>query len=671
MTDDDPWAKFPDAVPAAPPSSGEDPWARFPDSGTTSPPSPPSPPDKYKQAAIDLRNKVIATGGQPLEGYDRRIAQGAGLGWTDEFLAAATTPIEMARHGTWSPAEGYRYAKAISDLELEKTREKTAGPLGAAAEFAGGATSGGGLLARGAPVFAGRAGMAAKPLLNYAANIPKGIGFGALVGAGDAPTAADIPAGAAMGGVLGGTVAAVVPPLIMSTGALVRPLFNPLRNPQRVATEQVAKVSRDANVSPAELVQEISDAHAAGQPYTVADVLGKEGQRKLTAMAKVPGPQRDRITDVLTARNLNMPERTGGEVGTALGAPTTAEAASTALVERAGREAAPVYRAAERIPTWSDRLQPFLDDPIARQGLAHGVQLQRLRSVGTDRPFNPTDAMMRIDENGMPVVVGVPNMQTLHTLKVGLDRMVENNINPVTGNLTAEGNAIAGFRNRMLAEIDQINPTYARARQIYGGPMQVAEGIRTGSQMPTRGRSADTMAAFREAPQDVQGGIRIGYADKVRGDLERTGNIPTILREKSTKGRNELEGLSLYQGPRAPDRPDQLRRFLNREEEMQRTSKAALGGSSTAENVADIAAAPGGLPEAMGLASAAARGNPMGMVRNAYELASRHLRGETEKQRNAITDALLTSGPAEAQALADRIADFNRHLRNPFARPAP
>ena len=62
---------------------------------------------------------------------------------------------------------------------------------------------------------------------------------------------------------------------------------------------------------------------------------------------------------------------------------------------------------------------------------------------------------------------------------------------------------------------------------------------------------------------------------------------------------------------------------------MERTNTAALGGPATAENLADMAGAPGGMQDIMGLASSAAHGNAFTFIRNAYDMASRIGRGRT------------------------------------------
>jgi hypothetical protein len=221
------------------------------------------------------------------------------------------------------------------------------------------------------------------------------------------------------------------------------------------------------------------------------------------------------------------------------------------------------------------------------------------------------------------------------------------------------------MQRRLLGEIDSINPVYRRARQAYAGPMQIEEAIRFGRDMPTRGRAVDNIRQFEARTPSQQQGIRIGVADKVRGDLERTGNFPTYLREKSLKGQQELEALSPY-GPAT------LREALAREEIMQRTSRAALGGPQTAENLADMANAPGGM-EALGLAGKAVTGNFMGALGGAKDLLARVGRGENEAQRAAIARALLANDPSAVAAMQRRIAQHELRRRgvNPFVNRAP
>lgn len=168
----------------------------------------PAGADKYQQAAIEERNRLVAAGVPLPEGYTRRAMSGPLLGWGDEAAAAMSTPLEMARRGV-GPVEGYRYAKARETLADQAARERT-GLAGDAVEVLGGiALLPGQVFAN--PLSAVLGG-AAKGIRGAAARIA-GYGaesgvLGAVSGAGNAETVADIPKEAFKSGVTGAALGA-------------------------------------------------------------------------------------------------------------------------------------------------------------------------------------------------------------------------------------------------------------------------------------------------------------------------------------------------------------------------------------------------------------------------------------------------------------------------------
>ena len=281
-------------------------------------------------------------------------------------------------------------------------------------------------------------------------------------------------------------------------------------------------------------------------------------------------------------------------------------------------------------------------------------------------PFNPTDAaIVGFNEAGDPIIKGVPNFKTLQTAKIGLDSMIQKQTDPITGKMTPYGAALVGLKNWLNEQIAAFRPDYATANKLFSNPMRIKEAVQIGQDMARRGRPGDTVPAFQRLNAPEQQGVRIGWANSVLEPLERTGNFPTMLRAKSPKGQAELEALSPY-GPAT------LREMLAREEQMQRTSRQALGGSQTAENLADIAQGPGG-SEVLGLGANLMSGNFMGALRGGGEMLSRVARGESEAQRTAIARALLASEPDKVRAMQRRIAEYELRRRgvNPFVRRAP
>jgi hypothetical protein len=292
----------------------------------------------------------------------------------------------------------------------------------------------------------------------------------------------------------------------------------------------------------------------------------------------------------------------------------------------------------------------------------------------TGKPFKPTDpAITAFDEAGDPIISGVPNMRTLQQAKIGLDRMIEEAINPATGQASQYGRALIGFKQRLMEQINAINPDFAAANKVYGGPMSVRNAVDAGKDMASpNARFADVLDQFRANDPNLQQGNRIGIANQLNAPLER-GQIPSQLTPKSQQGTNILNETSLYQGPNKPvpgdaqmePRPggvpgeNQWQTFMNREDQMARTHQQATGGSPTFENFADANAQQGNVVKALG---SAVRGDIKGTLANAWEVAKAAGRGETEAQRNAIARMLLlTSKDGEEYArLMEHFANAER-----------
>jgi hypothetical protein len=117
---------------------------------------------------------------------------------------------------------------------------------------------------------------------------------------------------------------------------------------------------------------------------------------------------------------------------------------------------------------WNPRIQQFLDDPITKSGLARGIEIQRLEALAKGEKFNPTEyAITGVDDAGKPIVGSVPNMRTLDSVKNGLDAIIQEEKNALTGKPTRYGRAVDMARRSFLSEIDEISPTYARARATF------------------------------------------------------------------------------------------------------------------------------------------------------------------------------------------------------------
>jgi hypothetical protein len=214
-----------------------------------------------------------------------------------------------------------------------------------------------------------------------------------------------------------------------------------------------------------------------------------------------------------------------------------------------------------------------------------------------------------------------------------------------------------------MDQINSLNPAFKEANKVFAGPMSVRDAVKEGkaAASPTE-HFEDVLDAFRAKDPNVQQGYRIGYAGATTAPL-KSGQMPSNLLPRSQKGQVELNELSLDQGPLKPTprgipepgggRPPgeaPWRTFMNREDQMARTNQMALGGSSTAENAADMIAQS----NAMKAAGSLVRLKPQEAWGHAWEALKAAGRGENEAQRTAIAKAYLLnklSDPEEYAAL--------------------
>lgn len=135
---------------------------------------------------------------------------------------------------------------------------------------------------------------------------------------------------------------------------------------------------------------------------------------------------------------------------------------------------------------WSPRIQQFLDDPIVRQGLNKGLEVQRLESLAEGKAFNPSEfGVTGVDDAGKPIIGNVPNMRLLDAGKRGLDTILEQYRNPVTGRLVLDerGKAIDSVRRSYLKELDNLNPHYKAARASAGDYLSAQSAFDRGGKM--------------------------------------------------------------------------------------------------------------------------------------------------------------------------------------------
>lgn len=594
-------------------------------------------------SAADLRDPVrfevkaelnaARKAGAPIKsgGMPRQFLQGGTFGFGDEILAGLTTPLEMIKRKTFSPAEAYKYTKAREDILMDEARQQ-GGLAGTGMEIAGGLVTGSALA---------RGGLTAMPANPATATTARNIGgmaadgamFGAVTGAGEANGAdrvAGAATGAGLGALAGGAVGAAVP-VVSAVGRNALGWASAVRDPAGYAERQLARGIMESGQAPANIAAEVQRGAAAGQPYTIADALGNPGQRLLSAVTRAPGEGRTNAVNFLDARQAGQGRRIAQALADTFDAARTSDEARTALTATrratgnanygAARQAAGSVDTSAAITALDDVVSPGVTQmigPGAAENSVYGA-LTRMRSMlGNGRSQ-------------------VRDFDRALLAKQEMDALIE------------KGGTVAALlrpaRNALDDALAAASQPYAAARDAYRQQSRVIEALDTGRTAATRGRTENTTRTFAGLSPEEQGSFRVGYADPL---IENVQGAPVGVNKArpftSDAAQTEIDAFAV------PGRAPALRDALTRENRMFETRAMATGGSRTADNLADEAAL-GVNPE---IITNLMSGNLIQAGRNILSRSSGALSGNTSEVRRRLAEILLQGGTPDLQAVLQR-----------------
>lgn len=673
----DPWGQFPAVQPTQP--AGD--WDQFPAVGAA-----PQGGELVQEPGTGKWFRIGARGEwTPAEGPDRfRLAGLYAQNARDSIAGVAGTPVDLVNLGlsgiglgSEKPVLGSAWNRAMLDKLVPGGRmapaktvmEKVAAGTGAGLGGVIGTMLPAGAIAEGVGNFG--------PITrSVAAEMTRGPGsqmFGGIVGGtvGEVTgnpylgIGAGVTAGLGSEGVRRGTAA-----ILGRTGqqsalpGSIPPAFSgstPTRAEQAAAGMINKTLARDG-------VTDASDDLARlGPEGMLADIGGRNMRGKVRMVANAPGEGANIAEQALTARKAGEGSRIEKLMTDIFGKRVQAGQTVDDLVAQRGRDARPLYEKAFAAGTASDdpianemaeivrssqgmepvrygftspRVREFLADPITKQGIRRGLEVQRLESLAEGRPFNPRDfAISGIDNAGDPILSGVPNMRLLDAAKRGLDDILEGYRDTTTGKLALDqrGRAIDAVRKSLLKTLDDLNPDYAAAREAWSGPSQAMGAVARGRSVLRSGIDPYELAKqYGGMSASEKEMFRLGVADSIRkGAADNTQGSPAMRLFGNPKAvlNNQAERLKIIFG----DDFGKIRTLAENEATFNRTL-STLSGSMT-KPLADESSDLFGQLQA---GVRAARGSPTGII----EFLGRLNRG---------VNARMAIGPEEVQAAAAKM----------------
>lgn len=574
-------------------------------------------------AVDDLKNRLTTFGAN--------AAQGMSFGLGDEASGVVAGVKSLMGGGDYLPA--YRAERDDARADMATIGQaypamQTAGYLtGAAipAITAGPAATGQSMLGT-----AGRGGIL-------------GMTEGALQGAGNAD-GRGIAREAIKGGLIGGLAGVAAPAVIGLAGALKNTIKDPITGLLNVASKEKANraiagaLARSGKTAP-DLDAIIAAARAAGQPeFRMMDALGLPGRRMASGLTRSGGAPGDEVAEFLATRQAGQPERVGSFVEDAFGVGgTTAEKTRAALTTARGDAADVAYDAARGNAAPVD-VRAALGVIDSRTG---GMAGSGVAGDGIDAKLLGYRSRLA----AQPGPDGVMRELSDFDRVLGVKQAVQDDIGAaVRAGRNNEARELGKLAKELDAALEASSDMYRTANDEFRAASKVIGSVDEGSMMATRGRAADNVPKFGAMEAAEQNAARTGYGDRLLEQLEKISD-PTSNRAKplqSPKRVAEADAMTID--------PRLYAERLGRENTMWETQNRALGGSRTADNLADQSAMEGLAGGALAAARSGANFQFGDMVARIAGALGPIARGQNEPTRMLIAQALMSGNPSQALA---------------------
>ncbi|WP_246688729.1 hypothetical protein [Mesorhizobium sp. M4B.F.Ca.ET.143.01.1.1] len=468
--------------------------------------------------------------------------------------------------------------------------------------------------------------------------------YGGLLGAGNANgDSADRAKGGLLGGAAGLAGGAVAPYLVAGASAAAKPLIAPIMarlQPQNYADAALTEALSRSGRTPAQIAQTLADAQADNQGmFTLADALGNAGQRMLSTAARNPHEGRQTLVEALQQRQMGQGDRLANALSEGFAAPDTAVQRAATLTG-ARNAAADVNYAAARQGAGPVDVSGAI--AAANDVLTPGVN--RLVNPGSGIADDSLEGAVRRARNLLTDGQSqVSDFNSVLRAKQDIADQIETAVRTGKGNQAR----ILGQINRQLdAALEGASPGYRQANDLFRTQSNAINAVDTGRAAASgRTRAPDNIQTFNGLSPAEQSAFRAGYVDPLIAKVESASNSPTTNKARMLMTEKTGQEFPVFS---APGRGDQMGTRIAREQRMFETANSALGGSKTADNLADAADLNKFDPTIM---TNLMQGRPVAAVIAGVTKALNESRGLPPSVLTRLSQSLMETDPAAARLL--------------------
>ena len=557
----------------------------------------------------------------PLHGITGAISRGATFGFADELLAALKS----------GQISGQQYEQYKNQMQGQQEQFQQESPV---------LSTGGNLVgAIGAPLAAFKLLPKAGQVALSPTTLPKQIGTGvatgtaggALTGAGEAPTMQDVPFYSAISGAAGGTGGAIAPVVIQGGGTLIRNALNAagVGNVEKISNRMIADALRRENITTAEASQVLDQLRANGVPNVVLADIGQNLRDLAYRAYVVPSGQKAATSNFLESRMMDQPnDIVKGLVQNAgLGKNVSGYEYLDFLAKNQQSAASSKYPLAYEKAIDARDFRKYVDRPVFQD--AYKEAQKRAGVYGDTLP----DLEQIRNAQFVPTNV-------LHQIKIGLDRVVEKEIDPVTGKMTSYGRDVSNVKREFNDLIKEKNPIYAKANKEFADNERIRSSFETGQkyQKLEYKEALDKLKNMNDSEKEA---FRLGMMADVNSRFENfKGGDFTRQIFKSDKQKSLLRYAFTD-----PKQYDNFVNYVDGLKQQSLTGKRIIGTVPTAENMATI-----GSEQAADLLTSAASGKTA-LLSNILKQVAPRARGIGEQSSAELQKKLFSVDPIEQRAI--------------------
>lgn len=462
------------------------------------------------------------------QGLLRQFAQGASFGFDDELAGAV------------SAATGGDYASARDAYRRERDQYADANPgKSFVANMAGGLATGiggGGVLAATRPGQAAiSAYRAATPAARFAANVGTGAIGGAVAGLGNADEGSRL-AGLGTGAVVGGATGALVQPVAAVSKKIVDTLAPPVRwasdrlrmGPEQQFARKLAEQAERDGMSPLDVARRLREL---GPDSMLADV-GDNVRGMAEGYALLPGQAKRAANQAIMDRAKKNSGRVVDSLMDSLSVDDINFDAQRLAIHESMREVgkgySQVFDAAD-VPI-DGNLAKLMQGPTMKSALASAKRIAAddvalgeadevlvRQLVGFDSVPAKTDAVGMLAEGpqSIPRYESKPTLRVWDYVKRGLDSIINDGTDPITGKLTSQARQAGEMKRKLLTTIDAAVPDYKKVRSQYADQYSLETALKLGRAFASKD-SEVTARFLAEMSEPEKAMFRAGAARALR-----------------------------------------------------------------------------------------------------------------------------------------------------------